>query len=365
MTDSPISLLQSAAALYYPHIEVDQNWLKAALLYCDSVRRIIPREAEWEIHDNPEIEVAIDSERLVNTSPTEYRDAASERFIQQFLPFLDGGILSEGSGQRRPRLDRERIVDWFHMGILDSPRHRHYIHPEKIANNLRYELSQRGLIAEVGNWYRVSELIATLYMTCLGGVMSEGMCLPLVTDSKAIAIAGEYVLYGEAPSVDELGENRGVLLNLGFQFPEPRALASVPMKTIVDFNRRTVSDREHLRTTVDEVIRESQQITDANALNDYWRHKRELVADAVKQHRRRLDEIKVSVGITSLLTIRAPMLIKAVPHTEWIDPYALGATGIGIALIDWWARLRGKVEEQRTKSPWHYALHVEETFGHE
>ncbi len=38
-----------STALHYPYIEVEENWLKTSLLYWDRIRRIFPKEAQWEI----------------------------------------------------------------------------------------------------------------------------------------------------------------------------------------------------------------------------------------------------------------------------------------------------------------------------
>jgi len=346
-------------SLYYPNIDVEPNWLKASLLYWDTVRRIIPKEAEWEVRDPQEIRRALDGGCLVNTEPADYRKAASDRFVQNFLPLLDRGLSKAAKpiGDLGRQLSRSRSDGLLHQcNAAPVP----YMHPEKISSQLIHELERRGCIKKEGNWLRVPRLVSGLYMVCLGGEMSRAIGIPLLTDLKEFSAGGEYVLFGESPS--DIEEPRGVLLRLGLRFPTPAALAEVSMETVIAFNQKYGDERALLRKALNSIVDAAQGISDLNALHDFWNQKQREVGDAIKRHRRSMDEIGVTAGFASFLKISAPMLIKLIPNTEWIDTSALAVTGLALGVVDWWANLRGKMEQERQKAPWHYALRVEKTF---
>jgi hypothetical protein len=351
----------SGVAMYYPNIDVESNWLKTSLLYWDSVRRIIPQEAEWEIHDSPDIRRSLEEGCLINTSPADYREAASQLFIENFLPLLEKGLSKPARQvkQLARRLNRQRSDGFLHQSNMPP---QGYVHPNKITHRLIGELQRRGCIKEEGNWLRVPQLVSGLYMVCLGGEMSRRIGTPLLTDVKEFATGGEYALFGTAPPVNELEERRNVLLKLGLRFPRPDALAQVPMQRVIEFNRQSFAERKQLRLALDGIVSQSQSITDFHALQDFWNERKRDVSETIQQHRRRLDEIGVSAGFMSFLKISAPLMVTLIPNTEWIDTSALAAMGLAIGAVDWWANLRGKRELQERNCPWHYALRLEKTF---
>src|SRR5829696_5171281 len=80
----------SGTALYYPFIHPrDPNYLKQSLLYWDRVRRITPERviiAGDEIvegDNDPDVIAAARAGLLLNTSPTQYEEAAEQYFIRK------------------------------------------------------------------------------------------------------------------------------------------------------------------------------------------------------------------------------------------------------------------------------------------
>lgn len=81
--------MTTGVALYYPYIHVrNEHWLKMALLYWDSIRRIVPRNFKPEHDEKYGSTQAVKEGLIQSTPPDAYVKAAAERFRTTILPQL-------------------------------------------------------------------------------------------------------------------------------------------------------------------------------------------------------------------------------------------------------------------------------------
>ena len=104
-------------ALYYPYIHVrDAGWLKMALLYWESITRILP--PSYQPHDDVYgTKEAVDAGLIHGISPGEFLDAAARRFREEFLS-TDSRHDVKQLWQTLDKAQRHEVID-VHPGKLD------------------------------------------------------------------------------------------------------------------------------------------------------------------------------------------------------------------------------------------------------
>jgi hypothetical protein len=364
----------TGTALYYPNIRLDQNCLKVTLLYWDRVRRIVPSEAHGGIKDNSAIKMAIDRGLLINTPPDDYRDAASQRFRDQFLPLIDKrhGKVPDWAKKVRKQLREAQKFQRIHSSKMSMETARKlaryqlsYAQHPKLVRSIADELEDKGGASDAGEWLRVPEILAGLYMVCLGAEMSTKIGSPLITDEPAFAAGGEYALHGAAPNPEASDAKQDLMLRLGLRFPRPEALATISMKEVIKFHRKSTAERKRLREAVESIATQVSKLEDSNSIADFFNDKRQEVQTAITSHRRRLDELRVATGVAAL-KLSIPSMINYAAYTvglKILDPTVLGVTGIALSGVAWWADYRGKRDQLIASLPWHYALKVGRKFS--
>jgi hypothetical protein len=359
----------TGTALYYPNISVDENWLKVTLLYWDRMRRIVPREARRGDHSS--IRRAIDSELLVDTPADEYREAASKRFEKQFLPLFDQRTpqAPQWANRLHSRVRETQRLQQIHWAKVSPVLRRKlarfsYLHQEKMVSSLAHELEQKGFASATADWLKIPEILAGLYMVCLGAEMSTKMRIPLVTDEPEFAPGGEYALYGSVPPSETWDQIRHVMLKLGLRFPKPDALATVPMAKIIRFHRDSTAERQQFREAVESVAEGASALNDLNSLADLFHDKKQTIQAAISSHRRRLAELGITTGMMAFLKLSIPSAITYLGGLQkLVDSSVLGVAGIALGGVAWWADYRGARERLIASSPWHYALKIEQRFS--
>src|SRR5580704_6582677 len=94
--------VQPVKALYYPRAQFASiGWVKAALLYWESLLRVVPDGLDT--HDPPEVHDLVAAGLIEDISPTPYRDATKTAFA----PRLEAQLRARGgpSPCLRPEAD--------------------------------------------------------------------------------------------------------------------------------------------------------------------------------------------------------------------------------------------------------------------
>lgn len=348
--------MTQGTTLYYPYIHPRQtDNLKAALIYWDRVRRIVPASVthgHFVQGDDNDSQLLVEHELLVSTRPEPYEDAASKRFFKHLEPQSVNFTIDLVTAR-------------------EMANRNHVIHMDKIGEEVLIKLQELRLAHRFGDWVAMRYEIGAFYMSCLASEMAKSMSAPLLTDSPEDAVLGEAFLFEaeDKTHIEAEGEDEPhitkTLLNVGIKLPSPKQLSHVSMETIVDFVGRRADEKQAFRRVVEEVLKVAGSIEDPNALEDYLASKRIEIELAVGNLRRTLDEIHVS-GFSSAAKITIPTGAAAAIAALPISPTGaaiLAATSLTLAAISCYAETRGKLRQARAASPYHYLVSLTDDLG--
>lgn len=338
--------ISPGTALYYPYIhprEIDH--LKAALIYWDRVRRIVPRpvlEGKYVYDDKDDARLLADYELLVATRPEPYEERAAQKFFEHVEP---------QSANFRIDIATARDLAQRNQGI----------HIEKFGHSVIKRLHKLGLAHRFGDWVFMHDEVGAFYMFCLASEMSDRMGAPLFSDSIDDAVLGESLLFEPSSAADV----SDVLLRVGIRLPSPEELRNVSVSKFAEFAIKRSGERQNFRKAIEGIVETARSAADPNAINDYLASQRSTITEAVNNHRAALDELNVG-AVSSIAKITVPAGAAAAIAALPLSPIAAAAfAGIGIAVsaISCYAETRGKLRQARTSSPYHYLTSIERTFG--
>lgn len=167
----------ASSALYYPYIDItNEQWLRSAVLFWDSIRTIVPfsnrdpysSALARELNDEGVLEpvrVHSDMEEIEDLTDT-VLDYLTDPAAASVMYGSDTHLTKRIHPQEMPHMIRE----WADL------------HPEKLPYMIRSCLDQE---PSEGGWYRVAPGFANFYMTLLASRLSERLGLSLVTESTS------------------------------------------------------------------------------------------------------------------------------------------------------------------------------------
>lgn len=168
-------------ALFYPWIDIREDaWLKAALLYWDSVRTIVPEsiQAPYSTETGRALEQAEFLVPLrVHSGMDEIEDLTDD--VLTYLGSAEGAeVLIADRGARRHDVHVEKLPH--KLGRLA------HMHPEKLPHEIRHMLHRLTEPSERGaEWLRLDEGFANFYMTLLASRLAERVGARLLTSIPA------------------------------------------------------------------------------------------------------------------------------------------------------------------------------------
>ena len=342
----------SSTALYYPYLNVNDNWLKVSLLYWDRIRRIVPKEAEdfTSKRDSP-IAMAASSEGvLLNTSADTALAAAAEQFRLRVLPLF--------RSPEHPVYNEAKHL----LSLPDAERVVTFVHCRKLTTALTEELVGMGIARQTKEWVALPDQVAGLYAVCLAAELAKRMNAPLVTDEPKFGQGGEYLLFGEPPQLSDRTAPKSLLAKVGITFPGPESVSALTWTELIKFRNRRDDERRRFRAAVEEIAARALKISDPTALDDFFSDAKVEIQSALADHAKALDEAKVS-SVASALALSIPTVISSAAAKATVvlgsgATVPLGVTGIAVALVAWWAQQRSKTRKAIAECPWHYLLSV-------
>jgi hypothetical protein len=335
----------TGVALYYPYIHVrSEHWLKLALLYWESIRRIVPRDFRPE-HDQEYGNTVAVAEGLVeNTSPEKDLASAADRFRTTVLAQLRqerelgatpiAAKLREASDTPGPRLDYE-------------------MHPEKLAPTLITELRDLELAADTtGPDLVMRRDVAIAYMLCLAQVMSDRLQAEPVTHDPTIAqLASAFSFQPD--------ETQGIpaLVTLDLPFPNADALATIPWPKLLKFRTDHEQQRLEFRSTITEVIAKIPRDADPEAIEDTLKTERKRLKHALREHEQAMDRLVTSTAASSFQIGIPTLFVKGLEATTMPKESVLALTATAVVMmgVGWWARYQGE-RAKLLASPYQYLL---------
>lgn len=338
--------MSNGTTLYYPYIHPRSTaHLKAALIYWDRVRRIVPNSithGDYVGGDDDDCRLLTERGLLVSTQPEPYETSASQKFLKHIEPQSE-----------RFKLDFETAHS--------LAQRNHGIHIEKIGDAVLYRLEELGLAHLFGEWVSMQPEIGAFYMFCLASDMAEKISAPLLTDSGEDAALGQALLF-EPETVAGVSE---ILISLGIDLPSPEQMARVPMELVADFSDQRGGEKQRFRAAINEIIETVRSHDDPNAIQDHLSSNRILIKEAVAGIRDTVDELQVG-AVSSVAKLTVPAGVAAAIAAFPISPEVaaiLAGLGLTIGAISCYAETRGKLRQARVSAPYHYLISVEKEFG--
>jgi hypothetical protein len=209
--------VSTGVALYYPYIHIlDEEWLKQALLFWESIRRIVPDN--FQPFDGPDIAEASEANLIQDTSPTPYLNEARIQFREK-VPAL----MEEVERRNRSVDGGGQLNDFVNRGRR--------LHVEKLDQSLRDFFAEHTLGQLKGDWIVTHPLMHDCYVSCLATVMSQKIGSPPVTNSDLANSFGEYLAHASPQCVVTIPGQGTAMLRLRIPFPDSRSLRNVPLTT--------------------------------------------------------------------------------------------------------------------------------------
>ena len=254
----------SVKGLYYPFIHFQSlDWLKAALLYWEGVKRIVPT-ADYHLDDPPEIRDLVRDRLVDNVIASAHRQRAADLF----MPKLQALTASRG-GRIEGTLD--------HMGRTGHDEH---VHLEKMDVRLFQRLHDAGLASSHGEWYAMEPAVAGLYMMALAGEVSRVTNTTMVTDTFDCEVAS---LYFNTPDGTVTAARDGLaFVRLLCPFPRPERLADVSLSTVLRLRDDHAAERRRFRDEIQNLATDAAALNDAGALKDFVQDRSARITDALR-----------------------------------------------------------------------------------
>ena len=332
------------SALSYPYIHMREfERVGAALLYWDSVRRIVPPSARVSNRaegDDDNARLLADEGLLVATDPTPYEAAAADKFFAHITPRAAEFTITPE--QARDFANQERGI-----------------HIEKLGDSVLARIQGLQLGHACGEWVGMHDEVGSLYMYYLASEMSRNIQAPLLAPTDEEAAFGKTLLFEPEPGADVSAD----LLRLGVSLPSPKDFqqGGISVQDLVDFAKKRAGERIAFREAIQEIITVARNTADPNALDDYIRREARVIGEAVSNLRKTIDELHVGAA-KSAAAITLPAGLASALAVAPLSPVAaaiLAATGVVISVVACFAETRGKLRTARISSPYHYVLSVE------
>lgn len=341
--------MTTGVALYYPYIHVrSEHWLKMALLYWESIRRIVPRNFLPEHDEKYGSTAAVAAELVENTPPGEYVTQAAQRFRATVLPQL------EQEAQRKGFPIATKLRD---AGNAPEPRMDYEMHPDKVDPTLITELKKLEVAADgvSGPDLVMRQDVAVAYMLCLAQAMSEGLHAEPVTHDRNVAqLAAAFSFQPD--------ETEGIpaLVTFDLPFPDAEALAHVSWEKILSFRKEHEQQRLEFRKTISEVAEKIPKDADPTAVKDAIKAERKRLHHALNEHKKAMDRLVTSTAASSFQIGIPTLFMKGLEATSLPKESVITLTAGAVAImgVGWWARYKAE-RAKLLASPYQYLVSVE------
>lgn len=295
-------------AIYYPHINItDKSWLKYALLYWDTISRIVPPSIEPEDSDDV---VRIRSEIGFLE---DYRPEADDvsRAASHFFHWFGQRILDPAFRQycemRTGHLGPLRNhLDYYHLppqgvfGALNAAAQANgsYIHVEKLDPELRQFLFATG-VAIPGedhwrDWVKIDSDIGLLYMSHLARSISDHTAQHVVTDKLSMFVTSESIEASIDRAADNIQHRMATLLIAAYA---PANLNAVTIDTILAFREKHGADRKAFFDHINALCNNMRNISSKKEMRDALNHNMPTLFKAAEESRKQYVSMRIDPAI--------------------------------------------------------------------
>jgi len=362
--------------LYFPFTHIrDDDWLKTAVLYWPSIRRLVPRA--YEKNDSSTARTFSDAGILRDEEPgslvysmtwdlleTLKKNAAPlMQYYSVDRAFADWNGERWGGGAEHERVPQ---LGWIHATKF----------PSDVADYLSHiGLAQRGRTGRRDPWFGLHPVLADAYMTALVGRISEQARFEPLTDQADLRVAtpssdvqaAVNLLLGRAGADSEAAGSAGpgidTYVMLALQYARPKNLANVPADKIVQCREDLQEDLQTFRNFVETQRYELADLAtipiQGRRLEAFAEHVEQTVEPPLRKLERSLKLLGLEPTRSLILTgsVAPPLAVGATLGAVGAAPFATAAGTLAAIGSAWW-----QVEAIRTRaradSPVGYLLDV-------
>jgi hypothetical protein len=362
-----------AGALYYPYMRVrDKDWLKAAVLYWDSMRRFQPRD--YTLRESSDCTRLIEAGYLRSLDPERYAarvDRDLLKFIRDNTETLrrrfninDNQTLEPGPGWGTEGPSTHRGLGWIHTSKM-IPEFSGFLADEGLALIGRSHDSQ---------WVGLHPTVAAAYMLALVGACADREGLepvtdnpnPLLSPTQGVVAAIRLLTEGSVGvdrSRDPREEVAGFAM-LAIQSVMPRDISRIGIERFLDIKGRLGEELAAFRTFVasqESELRRLASIHNSDIRAEaFAAHVNSEITQPLESLERGLKQLGFDT-IRSLLTLQtlAPPAVVAYVADQAHAPPTVAATGTVATVIGsaWW-QLASDRRQLIRESPVGYLLSV-------
>ncbi len=339
-------------ALYFPYIHFqDENWLKYALLYWDGIKRIVPED--FFTRDSDSVKMLVDNGLVENVNPRAGKIPYIQGAADEFIPTMN--VLIQKHGNLR---QADAIRNSIDRNAPDAS-----VHVLKMDDRVMKLLEENMLGKRMGEWFAMPESMAGYYMLCLAAHIGEKQNTPLLSDSPEMETGGTFFQHSRiSPAeVNAPDDDKGFsLARMVLPIPCPEDLSAVPMKKILEFNKKSTDERMQFRIAIEALVEDAANLDDPSAVKDFMEEKKKLIEKALNDQKKKTEELGVNM-ILSLSSISVPSTLASIGSmfNPVVGLVAAGGVGIAFALISWYAKVRADRRKAIRECDWHYLFTVQ------
>jgi Family of unknown function (DUF6236) len=363
-----------AGGLYYPFMRIrNPNWLKASVLYWDTMRRFRPRS--YSPRDSPVSSQLADAGFLRYISPEPYADGVSYE-LQLFI--------SEYAGALRHQFSISALLDDRRTGPgwgLDAPsgadRRLGWIHSRKMGLGFASFLQDEGL-GVVGRgsdseWVGLHPTLAAAYMLALVGECAEREQLEPATDNPDQFLSPAYGVESAIrlltsgvidPRNADLRHDMAGFAMLAMEYALPKNMSEISVDQLLatkdTLQEELAQFRGFVATQRQELGRLAGIQDPAIYAEAFTDHMRSQISEPLRQleHGLRLCGLETARSVLTVQTFAPPALAAGASEMLHLSPVVATASGItAIAGTAWWQYTDAR-RQQIANSPVGYLLSV-------
>lgn len=349
-------------ALYYPTINIlDEQWLKNAAFYWNSISTIVP--STISPYKRGVAKTLFDAGVLqplyVNSDMPELTEVAED--FQNYLLSDEAIELAQKGGSLK------------NLSIHSDKMSRRLfrIHPEKLRHELLYELKERYNVARQSDgWLHLPAPYVWVYMTILATRLGMSKGRSILTNMASADKFSSKIAIGQSfdprnQSNISMKTAEGLMASVIIRALKLRSNVSV--RKILKFREKHEIELARFRKVIRELVSSLSGKFDFEALNSHLNSvHREEIGPAVEELKAKLRENNISCGFShlkaSLLSTAPPTILGSTFAAAGLGPLALAA-GVGLSVVMQSINYGIQRKNILRKSPYSYVLSLEKEFA--
>jgi hypothetical protein len=347
-------------ALYYPYINLtNKNWIKHALLFWDTISRIVPYSVEPS-DDEDIIKIKYESDFIKDYQPDRWDTSNAfnsfGRVIEPYLMsdrFLHDRIAQHGGEHLYKPHDRRTLLT---SSVKENGT---YIHIDKLDYKLKELLLEMGVAIpgkdQWEDWIKIDNEIGLLYMTYFAKSISKNKSLPIVTDIEQSFSASLY--FESSINSDYNSQFEYKLGNLLIETIVPKRINDIPLDILLKIRNKYDAERTAFFDDISNLTNSIPEIDNESALKDALNHHSKLILNKTKDLEKLYKVYKIET-IYKFLNISLPTTIAS--FAEIVPNEVKPLVGVGGLLFGIFSAANSVKKEQLTlkENPKSYLLNL-------